>query len=292
MRIAVGVASAGRPEVLKTVLQRLKQQQRPADRTIISVSSQQDFADAEQLRQDGVEIIIGTRWLTRQRNALLDVAGDCDLIAFFDDDFVPCDAYLAEAERLFASRPDVALATGEVLADGIGGPGLAFSTAFSILREDYLGDRDAPGLRPAYNGYGCNMVARLAPILQHDIRFDEQLPLYGWLEDVDFSRCVARHGLIVHSSRMRGVHLGVKRGRQRGVQLGYSQIANPFYLALKRTMRGDRALWLMGRNLVMNMALSFRPEPYIDRRGRLIGNLFGLMDLLALRLHPKRAMNW
>ena len=175
-----------------------------------------------------------------------------------------------------------------MLADGIGGPGLSFSDAFDLVGAKAR--PDAAAVTSTYNGYGCNMVVRASAARRNGVRFDERLPLYGWLEDVDFSRRLAKHGAIVHAGTLRGVHLGVKRGRQSGVRLGYSQIANPLYLMRKRSMRGDRALALIGRNLAMNLVKSMRPEPYVDRRGRLIGNLTGLRDLLGLRLHPERVL--
>ena len=290
MRIAVGIASAGRPEILQAVLNRLSNQSRRADRTIVSVSDSRDLADPAQARAMGVEIISGVRGLTGQRNALVAAARGCDILAFFDDDFVPCDEYLEEAENLFQQRDDIALATGDLFADGIVGPGLAFALACSLLDGRVSSDEAAPSLRPIYNGYGCNMVINLAPVLEHGLKFDERLPLYGWLEDVDFSRRLAEYGKIVRAEKMRGVHLGVKRGRQSGVKLGYSQIANPLYLMLKRTMDADRALWLIVRNIGMNLAKSVAPEPYVDRRGRLAGNLVGLFDLVRLRLRPERIL--
>ena len=82
------------------------------------------------------------------------------------------------------------------------------------------------------------MSVRLDLARRHRLTFDEQLPLYGWLEDVDFSRRVAGYGRVVKVSAARGVHLGVKAARQRGVQLGYSQVANPVYLMRKGTYAG------------------------------------------------------
>uniref|UniRef100_UPI00195349D0 glycosyltransferase family 2 protein n=1 Tax=Escherichia coli TaxID=562 RepID=UPI00195349D0 len=67
-------------------------------------------------------------------------------------------------------------------------------------------------------GYGCNMTVRLSVIHAHGIRFDEDLPLYAWLEDVDLSRRMAPYGRIVGSATMRGVHLGSKRGRSSGIR--------------------------------------------------------------------------
>ena len=74
------------------------------------------------------------------------------------------------------------------------------------------------------------------------VRFDENLPLYGWAEDVDFCRQLATYGRIVENARTTGVHLGSNSGRTSGVCFGYSQIANPLYLWRKGTLP-PIALW-------------------------------------------------
>jgi hypothetical protein len=48
---------------------------------------------------------------------------------------------------------------------------------------------------------------------------------------------------------------------------------------------------LMWRNLVANFARSIYPEPWIDRRGRLKGNLLALKDLVVGDLSPGRIVN-
>ena len=40
------------------------------------------------------------------------------------------------------------------------------------------------------------------------MRFDENLPLYGWQEDIDFTRRLGRHGRQVSTGAVTGVHLG------------------------------------------------------------------------------------
>jgi len=47
---------------------------------------------------------------------------------------------------------------------------------------------------------------------------------------------------------------------------------------------------LAGRNLMANAARSFRPEPFVDRRGRLRGNMIALMDLIRGRIAPERVL--
>lgn len=228
---------------------------------------------------------IGT---TKQRNVGIEAAAASDLIVFIDDDFLMAEDFLAEAERLFASDPSIAMATGTLLADGIHGPGIPIETALSQLQG--LGAAENSSVTEVYNAYGCNMILRSDLVARHGIRFDAKLPLYGWLEDVDFSRQMARHGRIVKSSALRGVHLGTKTGRSSGRRIGYSQIANPLYLRSKNTMIRKRAYMMMARNVLANLVKSLRPEPEIDRRGRLMGNVLALADLISGGLTPERIM--
>jgi hypothetical protein len=114
--------------------------------------------------------------------------------------------------------------------------------------------------------------------------------LYGWLEDRDFGGALAkRGGSLIKSAHACGVHMGVKSGRVAGDRLGYSQVVNPIYLLRKGTMSlGQVALHLF-RNISSNVAHAASPEPFIDRRGRLRGNLRGLADVLRGRVEPDRA---
>jgi GT2 family glycosyltransferase len=288
LRIAVGIATVGRAPLLRAIVEELAQQTRMPDRIVICAPTQADV--------DGVpagpttEIVIGARGLTRQRNVILGRVDDFDVVVFFDDDFVPAPTYMAAVERLFAAQSDVAMATGSVIADGIIGPGLSLDDVRRRLAQaGSVLDSDA-SVEEVSNGYGCNMAVRLATARAAQCRFDERLPLYGWMEDVDFSRQLARHGRIVKAAAAQGFHLGVKRGRQSGVRLGYSQVANPIYLSRKGTCPWPRTLRLMSRNIAANLVRSLRPEPYIDRLGRVLGNLKALRDLATGRLDPQRIL--
>jgi GT2 family glycosyltransferase len=135
------------------------------------------------------------------------------------------------------------------------------------------------------------MVIRMAPVREHGIRFDENLPLYGWWEDVDFSRQLARFGQVVRSSAMKGVHLGFKRsGRTPGRPLGYSQVANRIYLVRKGTVSKSHAWKGIVRNLMANLFHLAKPEPWVDRRGRLAGNTLALVDLIKGDLVPAKML--
>lgn len=287
MRIGVGIATAGRPDLLEQTVIELRRQTRPADRVIICPASPKDCYRTE---SDGeLEIIYCARGpsLTAQRNEILTAAGDLDVIAFFDDDFFPEPGFLFELQSIMEKYPDVVVATGAVLADGILGPGLMPEEARKIIENaPPLVTSDEASLQDVYNGYGCNMALRLAPLQRNDLRFDEELPFYAWLEDVDFSRRLAQYGRIVKCMRLRGVHLGSKSGRSPGKRLGYSQVANPWYLARKGTLHTRRAASQVMRNILANLFKTVRPEPWVDRRGRLRGNILAIRDLLSGKLHP------
>ncbi|MBB4236147.1 glycosyltransferase family 2 protein [Rhizobium esperanzae] len=286
LRIAVGIASAGRPSILRETVDYLTSLPDRAERLIVCVPVIDDAAGLTD-RLD-VEVIVGSRGLTTQRNSIIAAAAaDTDLLIFLDDDFIPAASFLSRIAAVFATKPDVAIATGEVLADGVLDGGLSMSKALQVLKAAGEG---AEKVTEVYNAYGCNMAVRLSSVLEHDLTFDEQLPLYGWLEDVDFSRSLARYGRSVRVEGARGVHLGVRSGRQPGRRLGYSQVANPVYLIRKGTMSKGRAIAQIGRNILANASGLLFKDRLVDRWGRLNGNVLALADLLVGHASPSRIL--
>jgi GT2 family glycosyltransferase len=287
LRLAVGIASLGRPAVLAQTLQRLRLQSRAPDHVVVCAPDSCDLQGAAQA-YPGVTALAGPRGLACQRNAILRNVQAYDVLVFFDDDFVASPDYLQNVETIMLNHADVVMTTGCLIEDGILGPGLTFDAADWLVLGTRAGSASFGRIRDVYNGYGCNMSMRIAPVIAHELAFDERLALYGWLEDVDFSRQLARFGRVVSTDATRGVHLGVKQGRQSGLKLGYSQVANPLYLIGKGTMSPARALTLIARNLAANTVRSLRAEPWVDRRGRLFGNIRAMFDLLMGRLDPSR----
>lgn len=282
------MASVGRAELLGRTVARLKQQSRPPDGVIVVGSAPADVEGLDTIAAGlPLEIILTTKGLPIQRNAGLDAVGDsADVICFFDDDFLPAFDYLARVQALFQLRGDLVGVTGRLIADGIKSPGITFEAAEALIVRDH-GRVARPDLvLPAL--YGCNFAFRGAAV--RDIRFDESLPLYGWQEDVDFSYRLGQRGLLIRSDVLAGVHMGTKGGRTSGKRLGYSQIANPIYLLRKRSIPPRLAWRLMVKNVAANAVRSLRPEPYIDRGGRLKGNLIAVGDLLRGTIHPMRIL--
>lgn len=236
-----------------------------------------------------VEVAVGRRGLPAQRNLGLELAlRDCDVITFLDDDFLAGRGYLEKLAHGFADNPDWAVATGEVVADGVTGPGLSFEQGCAMLaaaEQFEAANERVVGVTERAGAYGCNMSIRAC--LVGNLRFDERLVLYGWQEDTDFSMQLGKRGRSVAVAGMIGVHLGVKSGRVSGVRFGYSQIANPIYLSRKGTVPWPFTLRLVGRNVLANLAKSAWPEAYVDRLGRLRGNLLAFRHVISGRIEPE-----
>ena len=298
MRVAAIIASAGRPACVADVILDLRRQSQAPARIIVVVPNERDLPPPAALA--GAEVVISARGAATQRNTGLNHlathgANDCDVVVFFDDDFVPSRHAIAGIARLFADHPAMVGATGAVLADGIKTPGIPYSRAKAIVfdHDNAYERKRTSNLAPAPTMvadtpdlYGCNMAYRVSAIA--DLRFDERLKLYAWQEDVDFSVRTGARGRLIKTDAFAGVHLGIKSGRTSGVRLGYSQIQNPVYLWRKGTMPTAKAWRLMARNLATNHLRTLWPEPWVDRIGRVRGNWIGFADLLRGRLTPER----
>lgn len=284
MRINVVIATTGRPAIVRKVVERLGKQTRPADGVFVVGASNDDVAGLEG-SIEGLQLIVTKKGLCRQRNAALDgPAGDCDVAVFFDDDFLPAHDFLQSLERLFDANLDLVGITGRLVADGARSSPLTFEEAASRL--DDQGERPKPSSKECASLYGCNMAFRLDAA--RGLRFDERLPLYGWQEDVDFTHRLSRRGKLLHTSEVTGIHLGARSGKTSGKRLGYSQVANIVYLWRKGSMPPWLGEEMLFRNLVANTVRSIWPEHDIDRRGRLVGNLLAIADLLRGRIDPRR----
>jgi GT2 family glycosyltransferase len=288
---AVIIATRGRPDIVQGLVRLLAGQSQPPDHVFVIATRSDDISGLEDSQR--LTVRIGRPGSAMQRNDGLVLAGSRFAhIVFFDDDFVPSRFWIERMTDVFASRSDISGLTGTVLADGASTRGIAPSEAEAIVseRDAQETSNGAVHNRVGYGGnIGCNMAFRYAAIA--DVTFDEHLPAYAWLEDADFHGQAARHGPFVHVDALWGVHLGHKQGRSRGVPLGYSQMANAAYLARKGTVPRSYLARLATKNLLSNTVRSVRPEPFVDRRGRLFGNVLALADLARGRITPERVLD-
>jgi glycosyltransferase involved in cell wall biosynthesis len=288
LRIAIGIASTGRPALLHNALEALRRQERSADRIIVCHAAPGDVSE-ESRQMAGIEFVSAPAGLARQRNAILERTEGDDLLVFFDDDFIPAPGYLGAMELLFNEGPHIVIATGDVVADGARSRPLDIAQAADLLRQARTSHPSR--LLPAYNAYGCNMAVRLAAVRSRRLHFDESLPLYALYEDIDFSRQLAPHGAIRAFTGARGVHLGTPAGRMSARRLGYSQIANPQYLVRKGTFHWSHAWKSMLRHCCANVLGSFSPAERAFRVRRLAGNLVALWHWMRGAIAPYRALD-
>jgi glycosyltransferase involved in cell wall biosynthesis len=288
---AVIVSTRGRPEIVASLVNELARQTKPPEHVFIIATNANDISRLDQ-SQKNLTVRIGRQGSTFQRNDGLALAGSrYSYVVFFDDDFVPSRFWLERMEAIFQSRPDVAGMTGNILADGTRTAGIRLDDAQSMVGVHDTNPKVTGILNerfPYGSNVGCNMAYRYSAM--RDITFDERLPLYAWHEDSDFRGQVERRGLFVRTEDLWGVHLGHKQGRASGLMLGYSQVANAVYLAKKGTVPAGFLAEITVKNILVNAVRSISPEPFVDRRGRLRGNMNALVDLVRGRLAPERIL--
>lgn len=288
MKVAVIIATVGRPVEAARWVEHCAQQTLTPSELVYSIARSSDLPDA--FDDSSCKVITGRGGLTIQRNAgMAALTTGPDIIAFFDDDYVPSRYCLEGITKAFIEQPDLVAVSGTLLADGINSAGISYADARTMVDEfDRTHHWPFAKYEPLAGAYGCNMAYRASAIAGE--QFDERLPLYGWQEDVDFSRRVARRGTMSTSNLFTGVHQGAKGGRTSGRKLGYSQIANIVYLMRKGTMPAGKGLPLLFRNMIANHGKAFNPEPWVDRKGRVVGNWLALVDVLKGRAEPERIL--
>lgn len=285
MRLAVIIPTLGRSGHVAHLLGYLAGQARLPDEVILSAPNA-THVEMPESSPFPVSLVFGPKGSAVQRNTALESAlGRFDIVTFFDDDFVPSVQYLDQIEKAFADNAGWAVVMGRVVRDGASNAGLTWEDAETALREAEGKVYDGPPVVDHIGAYGCNMSFRCSMV--GDLRFDERLVLYGWQEDIDFTCQMRPRGRVVCVTSIRGVHLGIKSGRVSGKQFGYSQVANAIYLIRKGTVPASFALPLMFRNIAANLAKSLRPESYVDRRGRLMGNLLAIYHVATGRIEPE-----
>jgi hypothetical protein len=303
MQPYVVVATKGRPRETRRLLDHLARQTLVPAFTVVVGADASDLEGIEghaAVASDrGACIVSPAAGLTLQRNfglALLErrglftASGGRFFCAFFDDDFRPADDWLEMAAWRFRRGGAVGL-TGCVLADGIKKCGLAEDDAVAFLNGSRHPEPHwASGAteRELGSTYGCNMA--FVDGVVRSVRFDENLPLYGWQEDRDYTGLASALGRVIYFPLCRGVHLGVRAGRVSGFKFGYSQIANPVYLMRKGTVRFEAGFRLLGRALGANVVYSLVGPKHTDYPGRLKGNVNALWDLVRLRSHPRNIL--
>jgi hypothetical protein len=287
--VAVVIASAGRAELLAETLPITAGLDYPNYRLIVSVPNEDSLP--RDAMPSGLECVTGPAGLTAQRNsAIRYLQGSVEYIFFFDDDAIPRADYVSAGVGALTEHSAAMGITGKLLFDGVAaGAPCTVAEAQKMLLESERDLEPGPAPTPCTELYGCNfgVPSRLLDSQQ----FDERLPLYGWLEDYDFSHRAARFGPLLYVGSAVAVHLGAgSGGRTKNKRLGYSQVVNPYYLMRKGTMSRRQAVRHIGRPLAKNVLLAGIGGQAHDRRGRLRGNIAAFMDIRSGSISPERAM--
>ncbi len=285
MNTTVIICSANRARVLHDTVQSifLEQSRSPAE-IILSIFDDQHIA-SETKEFPTVRVAVGSKkGLTSQRNLAASLI-QTPYTLFLDDDVEIAPNYIESMERLFDQSPDVLASTGYVVADGAqGDTGLDRIYAKRLTRE-YT---PRPSNFDHDEAYGCNIFVRTS--IFSSVRFDENLPLYGWLEDYDFASNCLRYGKIALNAETCIAHLATPTGRTSGTRFGYSQIVNPLYLWNKNKKPSLYDVifhhWALAAARNLRRTVFRMPTDRDDRTGRFRGNLLAFRDLLKGKLDP------
>lgn len=287
MNVTVAIATVNRQEHLARLLECLgKQTHRPSE-VIIAAPSEADLCDGLDEYAGWVRTTTGMRGLTIQRNAAIDlIADDAHVVLFLDDDMALRVDYINNCVASFERHPEMVGMTGELVLNGARtGTPITFHDADHALM-DTLAKKPAPPVEVA-GLYGCNFAVRASAL--GDLRFDERLPLYSWLEDLDFSRRLAAQGVLQRDFSCLGVHYGSPSGgRSQHLMLGYSQITNAIYLWRKGSVGPKKAFSLTLKPFAANALGSIYGHDQASRRARLRGNILSFFDIARGRLTPER----
>lgn len=199
MAIDAVICTKDRPEELAACLRSLAGQSVPPARAIVVDASTAGAAGDEPASLP-VERHPSPPGLPRQRNLGLALAR-ADLVAFLDDDVELEPGYLEAIGEWFEGHPDCVGASGHITNDPVRpASSRLFRRIFCLANDDgrLRASGDAAYLRhpvrPTRVDFvsGSNMVFRRDRVA--DLRFDEALEGYAYMEDVDFSLRARRRG--------------------------------------------------------------------------------------------------
>lgn len=285
MRIAAVVPTVNRHEALLRAVEGLRAQSIPLEQIVVSAPTWEGIPGG--LRDAGdLELVIGSRGASRQRNVGVQaVREDVEVIIFLDDDSVPRQDLAENVAEVFRD-PEVVAMTGRMACDGAAeGREIPAAELMTALEGSHALDQLVEQV-PSETLYGCNMAIRRDAILSTP--FDEALPLYSWLEDLDVARRLRARGRVVRDSRCVVAHQGsASGGRTQHVRFGYSCVANPLYLRKKGSLGWADVARLIAKPTLGNFRGLLGPDS-VSRRLRLQGEGAALIDLLRGRLTPGR----
>jgi GT2 family glycosyltransferase len=277
------ICSTGRPHILHETLLSLQGLDPGPSLVVLSVASEADVLETS-LALPKIEHLVAPRGATKQRNAALRALRSVpDMIVFFDDDIEVAPNHLAAYAQCFRADPNIVLATGMDLMSGV--KNIRRDEARQMIERLDLSPKEEAPYQDCRTAYGASMAFRGK--LVGRVWFDENLPLYGFMEDYDFTLSCLAFGRCVGADSAKYVHLEPSAGRMSSFRRGYSEIVNPFYIARKHKI-GISPRMLFGCLRRTARAIAAIPK---GGTAALRGNLKGWTDVLLGRSDPGKVLN-
>jgi hypothetical protein len=295
-KVGVIIATTGRREVVtQTIDSILHRASLPA--CIVVVGAQKSDLPESDWSQSATRIILTLapqKGSALQRNyGLALLPSTIEFVSFLDDDVELHDQYFYEVNNVFEQSPTLVAFSGMVLTNG----NIETNKARKQLDEHNIPEgmpffghfpNKWPGL------YGCSMNMRREII--ELVKFDDNLPLYAIGEDTEVGFRLSQHGEVGGSARCPLVHLATRSGRIAEVGVGYAQIVNFIYFAHKEIgyprffCYFERLIKVPLANLIFSVFPRLDTHTFVDRKGRLRGNLLAFRDLIQGKAHPSRLL--
>ena len=282
MKITIIIPSVGRDLILGETLSRLDHQTKQPEQILVVVPSKADLPESI---PSSVEVIFSLKGICVQRNTGIEYCRtDSEIILFIDDDTFLHPTYIEFLERTFVENPDIGGVTGLLLRNG----DVSINEADRLLQDC---DATFDPRLSSYHFYGCNFALRKAML--GNLRFDERLVLYAWLEDADFSMNFGQVAKICFAPALKAVHLMFPSGgRTNHIRFGFSQVMNPYYLCIKNKpifsfSEVIKEHWLRGVSINLIKGVFGVNKKW--RRDRLRGNLIAFRFILMGKILPEYA---
>jgi GT2 family glycosyltransferase len=290
-RVGVVIATTGRAQIAAETIRSIAKLQSIPECIIVAGAAPEDLPEInEELPFELVAFITSSKGLPIQRNeGIAKLKSSIEFVCFLDDDMELHQDYFSEIKRVFESDKEIAGFSGAVLANG------------NIDRIDARELMDQHSIHPEMpffgfypkkwpGFYGCNMNIR-KEILKYE-QFDERLPMYALGEDCEMGFRVSQYGKVGGSARCAAVHLASRSGRISEVGVGYAQIINYLYFSHKGigfpviSTYFNHVIKTPMVNLTFFMMQGLDSRKQIDRKGRFVGNLLALKDLVFGNVEP------
>jgi GT2 family glycosyltransferase len=277
MSVAIIIPSFGRRAMLEETLHDLFTHIGKDDKIVVITCRDED---SPSFTWPNLVSISGRRGSSCQRNSGLDfLKQGSDVfraILFIDDDVVLAPEFLRNLANYHSTYPAAAGFTCHLIADGAVSHEIPRIEAHELASK-WRQTSDMESFIPATSPY---VAFSIKGDLIGELRFDERLAEYGFMEDWDFFARLRGYGDTGYAANCGLVHLATGAGRTSHRKFGFSQITNPLYLTKKGSLPSKECL----KHLCTAVAANFAGIYISSRRQRLIGNFLAFW--YALRSGP------